>query len=104
MNRFQRIRRLAGVLAAVTAGLRACGAWTSAGDMVPDPGGAGASPPAPAAHTVIRTVIVGGMPGWEITLIAVGAAAVAAVAAAVLMRMRTAQRAATQQEPVTAAA
>jgi hypothetical protein len=35
----------------------------------------------PAVHTVTRTVVVGGMPGWQIALIAVGAALLAAALA-----------------------
>jgi hypothetical protein len=38
--------------------------------------------PAPAVHTVV----IGGMPGWQITLIAIGAALVAAAAAVIANR------------------
>jgi hypothetical protein len=44
--------------------------------------------------TTVRVVSTGGMAGWQITLIAVGAAVAAAVAAVVLDRARTARRAA----------
>ena len=44
--------------------------------------------PAPA----IRTVVVGGMPGWQITLIAVAAAALAAGLALLLARAWAARR------------
>jgi hypothetical protein len=37
--------------------------------------------PIRSATTVTRTVLVGGMPGWQIALIAVGAALIAAVVA-----------------------
>jgi hypothetical protein len=40
----------------------------------------------------VRTVIVGGMPGWQIALIAVAAAVVAAAAAVLLDRDRAARR------------
>jgi hypothetical protein len=46
---------------------------------------------APAmAH--IHTVVIGGMPGWQITLIAVGAALAAAAVAVLLDRARAARR------------
>ena len=44
--------------------------------------------PAPAIHTVVT----GGMPGWQIALITVGAAFAAAVTAVLLDRARTARR------------
>jgi hypothetical protein len=44
--------------------------------------------PAPA----IRTVVIGGMPGWQIALIAAGAAALAAVLALLLARAWAARR------------
>jgi hypothetical protein len=40
----------------------------------------------------VQTVIVGGMPGWQIALIAVAAAVVAAAVAVLLDRVRTAHR------------
>jgi len=40
----------------------------------------------PAARTVTRIVVVGGMPGWHIALIVAGAALLAAVAAVLLDR------------------
>src|SRR5438552_3978718 len=49
------------------------------------------SPPAPPATTT-HTVVVGGMPGWQITLIAVSAAVLAATLALILDRARTARR------------
>jgi hypothetical protein len=63
--------------------------------MIPRSGGGGAegnghlpiSPP-----PVIRTVVVGGMPGWQIAAIAIGAALVAAVAAVLLDRSRSVRR------------
>jgi hypothetical protein len=53
------------------------------------PGGATRplSPVAPA-----RTLVAGGMPGWQIAAIALGAALAAAVAAVLLDRARTARR------------
>jgi hypothetical protein len=48
---------------------------------------------------VTRTVVVGGMPGWQIALIAIGAALVAAAAAVLAYRAL-----ATRRQAVTAAA
>ena len=41
---------------------------------------------APGQESVTRTIVVGGMPGWQIVLIAAGAALAAAVAAVLLDR------------------
>jgi hypothetical protein len=41
---------------------------------------------------VTRTVVVGGMPGWQIALIAVGAALLAATVAVLLDRARASRR------------
>jgi len=47
----------------------------------------------------VHTVVIGGMPGWQIALIALGAALLAATAAVAVYRAWTARR-----KPVTAAA
>jgi hypothetical protein len=55
----------------------------------PGPPGWNKHPPLPAhAHTLVT----GGMPGWQITLIAVGAALLAAALAVTAYRMRAARR------------
>jgi hypothetical protein len=60
---------------------------------VPGSGGGGADPDGtPAPVTVVRTVVVGGMPGWQIALIAVVAALFTAIAAVLVQRSRTARR------------
>ena len=46
----------------------------------------------PAAPVPVHTIISGGMPGWQITLIAVGAALLAAVLAVLLDRAWAARR------------
>ena len=53
-----------------------------------------ASLPLPPGNpqAAIRTAATGGMPGWQITLIAVGAALAAAVTAVILDRARTVRR------------
>jgi hypothetical protein len=87
-------RRFAAALAAVTCALLASAVVpaASAAELVRDPpiGGPLAPVPAPA----IPVVTVGGMPGWQITLIAVGAALVTAIAAVFLDRVLAARRSA----------
>lgn len=59
-------------------------------DLAPAPGpGSVPSFPVPA---VTRTVMVGGMPGWQIALIAAGAALLAAALAVLADRVRAAHR------------
>jgi hypothetical protein len=85
-----RLRRLAATLAAVTCTLLASAAimpaaWAAVTYIPNDsPDQAPASGMVPA----------GGMPGWQIALIALGAAVVAATVAVLLDRTRTARRAA----------
>jgi hypothetical protein len=91
-----RLRRLATVLAAVTGGLLASAAAIPAAfaRVVPDPGGYyGPTRPALVPAGTVRVVTGGGMPGWQITLIAAGAALLAAAAAVLLDRARAARRA-----------
>lgn len=58
---------------------------------VPSPGGSyGPGPATPA--TVTRVITTGGMPGWQITLIAPGAAPFAASVAVLLDRARSGRR------------
>jgi len=57
---------------------------------VPPPGGAAGPAQVPPQ---VHTVVVGGMPGWQITLIAAGAALAAAAGAVLLDRARTARKA-----------
>ena len=51
-------------------------------------------PPDPGTQSVpvVRTVVGGGMPGWQITMIAVGAALCAAVVAVLIDRAWAARR------------
>ena len=95
-----RMRRLAAALAAAGAGLLAWVAATPAAfaGARPIPVGENATAPAlPAPRTVIHVVQAGGMPGWQIAVIAV-AAALAAAAAAVFL-----DRAWSHRRPVRAA-
>src|SRR5437763_10285490 len=100
VNRIQRIRRLAGVLAGLACALVAFAAAAPAAlaSVAPPPGGAADAavplqflppgwnnhppPPAPMrvhTHTIVIHTVTpgGGMPGWQITLIVGGAALLA---------------------------
>jgi hypothetical protein len=81
------LRRLAAALAAVTCTLLASAAVMPAAWAVNEipPGG-------PAQAPAVAAVAAGGMPGWQITLIALGAALVAATAAVLLDRARAARQ------------
>jgi hypothetical protein len=75
---------LAGALLAFTAGAPAA----FASRMPPPEQTAGPAPTPPQVHTII----VGGMPGWQITLIAAAAALAAATVAVLLDRARAARK------------
>ena len=92
MNHIHRIRRAIRLLAALASALLAAGtaAPAFAAGLRPPPGSL-QRPPVPPA-TRAHTVVVGGMPGWQITLIAVAAAVLAATLAVILDRTRTARR------------
>jgi hypothetical protein len=79
------IRRYAAILAGLIGSLAVFGATTPAFAVVPGMGGSygpGTHPP------VVQTVLVGGTPGWQIALIAIGSAFVAAAAAVLADRAR----------------
>jgi hypothetical protein len=91
MTRIHPIRRLAGILAGLASALLAFTAASPAAFAirVPPPGGydrLGQPPPQ------VHTIVTGGMPGWQITLIAVAAAVVAAAMAVILDRAWAARR------------
>ena len=68
---FRTVRRLAGILAVLAATLLATATTAPATFAPPQPpmaGGDGTPPPP------VQTVVVGGMPGWQIPLITVAAA------------------------------
>jgi hypothetical protein len=97
MTPIRRIRRYAGALAALAGALLASAAAAPAAfATTAPPGGATGAGPSPA---VVRTVVVGGMPGWQIALIAAGAALAAATLAVLADRARAAQ-----EKTITAAA
>jgi hypothetical protein len=89
MTSHRTIRRLAAVLAGLTTAVLALGAASPAAlayRLPPHPGSG--SPAGGPAHTLVT----GGMPGWQITLIAAAAAVLAAVLAVLLDRARTARQ------------
>ena len=94
IQRIRRIRRIAGVLAGLAglaATLMAFGAAPAFARV--DPAQGGPSAPGPTVvPAVTRIVVVGGMPGWQIALIAVGAALLAATVAVLLDRARVSRR------------
>jgi hypothetical protein len=91
-----RLRRLAGVLAAVTCGLLASAAIVPAAFAKLPPGVevVRTAHPAQIPATTVRVITAGGMAGWQITLIALGAALVAAATAVLFDRAVAARRAA----------
>jgi len=108
MNGIRRVRRLASVLAGLAGVLLASAASVPAAfagtNPIPYPPGyigdsyIGTSPVAPVPATAVHVVNTGGMPGWQIALIAIGAALLAATVAVLLDRAR-----ATRRNAVTAA-
>ena len=104
MNPIRHLRRMAGVLAGLASAWLGLAMAAPAAFAVthPTPGPAGyvtpgapgfpvpqSGPPLPAQ---VHTVVVGGMPGWQIALIAMGAALFAAITAVLADRAWTARR------------
>jgi hypothetical protein len=90
------IRRIAGVLAGLASALLAFTATPPAAfaTRLPPAGGADGQPPPPPQ---VHTIVTGGMPGWQIALIAIGAALAAAALAVLLDRARATRRHMTAQ-------
>src|SRR5262249_50782962 len=91
-----RPRRITAILAILAGGVLA---WATAipaasAAIIPVPGAGAAYGPVPATLPSVRVITVGGMPGWQITLIAAAAALAAATAAVFLDRSRADRRAA----------
>jgi hypothetical protein len=101
MKRIQRIRRVAATLGGLAvawlslafAAPSAFAAYVPAGGggAGPAPHGTGTTTPPPVVH-VTHTIVAGGMQGWQIALIAAGAALLAAAVAVLADRARTACR------------
>lgn len=78
------IRRYAAIAAGLIGTFAVFGATAPAfATLIPNSGNVD-SPASPAA--VVRTVVVGGMPGWQIALIAAGSALIAATATVIAYR------------------
>jgi hypothetical protein len=101
MNRIRHIRRLAAALTGLVGALLALAAVAPpalAQSFPPRPPGWDKHPPVPPSHwdgpvnIPVRTVVIGGMPGWQIALIAAGAALFAATVAVLLTRAWAARR------------
>jgi hypothetical protein len=96
MNPIRTIRRLAVLLAGLAAAAVASITTASAAFAVipaPEPGlPLGSNKHPPLAPAQVHAVVAGGMPGWQIALIAVGAAIVAAAIAVLIDRAWTARR------------
>jgi hypothetical protein len=93
MNRIPRIRRATAVLfglALAVLGLAA--AAPAAFARVVPAGQSGGIPASAAVPVATRVVEVGGMPGWQIALIAAGTALIAAALAVLADRARAARR------------
>jgi len=90
MNPIRHIRRALAVLAGLTAAVLALGAALAFARLEP-PDSAGYVAPA-SVPAQVRTIVVGGMPGWQIALIAVGAALLAAALAVLADRVLAARR------------
>jgi hypothetical protein len=94
MNRIHychHFRRIASILGGLAASVLVVLTGATAAFAYPDPpipGPAFPMQPPPRVHTIVA----GGMPGWQIALIAIGAAIFAAALAVTLDRVRTAHR------------
>ena len=91
MNRIPRIRRATVVLTGLAVTVLGLATAPAAFAMVVPAGGGGVTAPA-SVPAVTRIVVAGGMPGWQIALIAAGTALVAAALAVLADRARTAHR------------
>jgi hypothetical protein len=80
------------VLGAVTAALLSFTTTAFASTPVPPPGGQFGPVPGRGTATLTRVITTGGMPGWQIALIAAGAALAAAAVAILLDRALTRRR------------
>jgi hypothetical protein len=95
MNTVRHIRRLAAALAGLAGALLAFASAAPAAfasGPSPPPPIREKHPPLPPHRAGIRTVIAGGMPGWQIALIAAGAALLAATVAVLAYRAWAARR------------
>jgi hypothetical protein len=95
VNRTRRIRRSAGILAGLASALLASIITAPAAFATTSPGPAGPAVPAAENPARVHAALADGMPAWQITLIAVRAAILAAAIAVLLTRAQAARRQAT---------
>jgi hypothetical protein len=93
MNHIRHIRRVAATLATLAGALLAFAAAAPAA-LASGPGPLPLPPPIREKHpqVPVHTVVIGGMPGWQITLIAIAAALLAATLAVLVDQAWTAHR------------
>ena len=84
MGTTKNLSRLGALLAGVIA-VTFAGAASASTAVIPSTDSIGGT-------LVVRTVVVGGMPGWQIAAIAIAAALVTGIAAVLVERGRTARR------------
>ena len=84
------IRRILAAVATLAGALMALAIAPAAYASLPPHGGSGTG--IDGTHTTVRVIAAGGMPGWQITLIAAGAALVAAAIAVLADRGWTARK------------
>jgi hypothetical protein len=96
LNTAARLRRISTALAAVAFGLLAWAAAVPAASakVLPADDFADYEPARATTGTTVRVITTGGMPGWQIAVIAVAAALVGAAAAVFLDRARASRRSA----------
>ena len=92
MNRIPIVGRLACLLVTIVGAVLASTAWVPAAFALPMPPGDGGLDTIVRPPPVVHAVVIGGMPGWQIALIAAGAAVLAAALAVILDRARVARR------------
>jgi hypothetical protein len=90
VNPIRHIRRFAVVLAGLAVAV--LGATPAFARLEPDQGAGYVAPASVPAQVQVHTIVAGGMPGWQIALIAVGAALLAAALAVLADRARAARR------------
>ena len=90
MNPIRHIRRFATVLAGLAAAVLL--ATPAFARVEPDPGAGYVAPASVPAQVQVHTIVAGGMPGWQIALIATGAALLTAIAAVLADRAWASRR------------
>ena len=92
MSIIKSLRRLGAVLASLAVIAVSFASSAMASTSVIPVGGSGGADETTAPATVVHTVVVGGMPGWQIAAVAAAAALVTGIAAVLVERGRTVRR------------